>query len=423
MIPRASLLALLVGLLSVLASGLAQPALAAIVNVNTTEDEDNVDGDCSLREAIRAADQDVVVDACGSGGGADVVNVPAGVYVLVLGDLSVSSTEGLSIVGAGADVTILDGNASDRILSLSGAVVSVSGVTIRNGVATSGGGINVSNGNLTLSNSVVIGNTANSDGGGINNSSGTVSLLDTTVSGNDAGRDGGGVNSSSATTTLEQVTLSGNTAVVDGGGIQISDGTVTVLNSTISGNTAADQGGGLFKTGGTVTLTNVTVNSNGATEAGGGIFQTGGTITLANTIVANSTSGGDCAGGAPISSGGNLDTDGSCALVAAGDLPNTDPILGLLANNGGPTLTHALLSGSPAIDAGAEGACPAVDQRGVTRPQDGDGDTLAACDIGAFELEGGGEEGEPLEVPTLGIWALALFSLLLAAGAAVSLGR
>jgi hypothetical protein len=81
------------------------------------------------------------------------------------------------------------------------------------------------------------------------------------------------------------------------------------------------------------------------------------------------------------SNGHNLATDGTCNLVAAGDQANTDPVLGPLADNGGPTRTHALLPGSPAIDAADPGQCPVADQRGIARPQG------PSCDVGAFERE------------------------------------
>jgi hypothetical protein len=116
--------------------------------------------------------------------------------------------------------------------------------------------------------------------------------------------------------------------------------------------------------------------------------------TLRNTIVAYSTAGDDCAGDDPvISEGYNLDTDYTCGLGADGDLPNTDPGLGPLQDNGGPTWTHALPPGSPAIDwipSGSNGCGTTVtqDQRGVPRPLDGNSDTVEACDIGAYESVG-----------------------------------
>jgi len=114
------------------------------------------------------------------------------------------------------------------------------------------------------------------------------------------------------------------------------------------------------------------------TTTGGAIWSIAAAPTLKNTIIAYN-SGGNCSG-AMASSGHNLEDANTCSLTAAGDLVNTDPILGPLADNGGPTWTHALLDGSPAINAGS-GDCPppAADQRGVARPQG------AACDIGVFE--------------------------------------
>ena len=110
-----------------------------------------------------------------------------------------------------------------------------------------------------------------------------------------------------------------------------------------------------------------------------------GSAVLTNTIVANSISGGDCYGS--ITDGGhNLDSDGTCGLdPAKGSLPNTDPMLGPLQDNGGPTWTHALQPGSPAIDAGDNSQCPSTDQRGFYRHIDGDGDGTAICDMGAYE--------------------------------------
>src|SRR5207247_2178651 len=95
----------------------------------------------------------------------------------------------------------------------------------------------------------------------------------------------------------------------------------------------------------------------------------------------------NCAGSGFVSLGHNISSDGSCELTAAGDLTDTDPKLGPLENNGGLTATQALLPASPAIDAGDDSGCPDTDQRGAPRPVDGNGDGIAACDIGAFELQ------------------------------------
>ena len=235
---------------------------------------------------------------------------------------------------------------------------------------------------VTINRSLISGNTAPGRGG-ISFSSGTMTITDSTVSGNSAtlsGASGGGISiNSRGTVTLTNSTVSGNTAPGDGGGI-MNAGTLTLANSTVSGNSAG-AGGGIWNNG-MLTLTNSTVSGNSAQHAGGGIR---GTTTLENTIVADNPSGGDCDGRAPIASlGYNLDSDGTCGLVAVGDLPSTEPLLGPLADNGGLTQTHALLNGSPAIGtAGPDCPPPSTDQRGIVRPQG------VACDIGAFEFAGG----------------------------------
>jgi len=179
-------------------------------------------------------------------------------------------------------------------------------------------------------------------------------------------------------------TLAGNSATVDGGAIRSDYGTLVLANSTLSGNHASGNGGGRSFVGGAPTGTNCTLSGNWA-SAGGGIHNYEGTLNFANTIVANSTSGGDCSGSASGLIGtnrNNLVRDGSCSLGGV-NFRSGNPQLGALAFNGGPTQTMALLGGSPAIDAGddATGAASPVsgrDQRGVARQG-------AHCDIGAYE--------------------------------------
>ncbi|MGH7885371.1 MAG: IPTL-CTERM sorting domain-containing protein, partial [Thermodesulfobacteriota bacterium] len=181
-----------------------------------------------------------------------------------------------------------------------------------------------------------------------------------------------------------------------GGGIFNFGGTTTITNSTISGNTATGNGGGIFNYG-IATITNSTISGNAATGNGGGIYNDGNfALTITNTIVANSANGGDCQNDGTIDDGGNNlieDPANSCGLNNGvnGNIVGVDPILGVLQNNGGLTPTQALVLGSSAIDTGNDTVCntPPVngaDQRGISRPQNGDNSGAANCDIGAFEF-------------------------------------
>src|SRR3954454_998191 len=175
--------------------------------------------------------------------------------------------------------------------------------------------------------------------------------------------------------------------------------TFQVTNSTFFGNGAAGPGGfggGMYLGTGTATLTNVTIAGNTA-PFGGGFYNdvADNAATFANSIVANN-SPSDCDGNAVADVGENLDTDGTCSFA----LSSADPNLAPLADNGGPTFTMALQSPSPAIDQGANSTCASVDQRGAPRPVDGDGDTTADCDLGAFEFASTPGGGNPFDVTT-----------------------
>ena len=186
-------------------------------------------------------------------------------------------------------------------------------------------------------------------------------------------------------------TVSGNLAADVAGGFR-SLGNATILNSTFSANTSTTwHGGGIFHTDGVLTVTNSTFAKNVAPAgtASGILVATFGapaSATLTNNVLEGHLGASACAthtengGTAAITSGGhNVISDGSCNPDAAkGDQPFKDALLGPLADNGGPTQTHALLAGSPAVDMVDAG--PPVDQRGVTRPQG------LRFDSGAFEL-------------------------------------
>lgn len=325
-----------------------------------------------------------------------------------------------------------------------GPTVEISGVTIQNGqsgMGVQGAGVFIDRGaSLSVSDSVIMDNVSTSTpGGGIRNF-GSLQLLRTTVKGNKVPLStGGGVQfsggglSNSGTAKITETTFSDN-AATRGGGIENRGGRLDIINSTISSNDSTERGGGIFNSGGTaeVSFSTIIQNTTQATrgEGGGGIYTLGGgAVSIGNTILADNfitgrtgtgelvrISDSDCFAGDArtdflgdvtpagefISLGHNLLgrlAEGlfSCRFpVAASDqVPGTpgnppfsiDPQLDeVLRNNGGPTETHALLSGSPAIDKGNNAVCPPTDQRGSRRPMDGDRVGGAICDIGAFEF-------------------------------------
>jgi CSLREA domain-containing protein len=293
-------------------------------------------------------------------------------------------------------------NTGGGIYSSAGAeedTVTITNSTLFGNTATKGGGI-YNNGYLWIENGTLSGNTAEDYGGGILNEW-SLTVTSSTFSGNSASNRAGGIyNEGDLTVTSSTLsgssaingggvynvgnlsvtssTLSGNSAI-NGGGIA-NEGSLIVTNSTLSGNSATTAGGGIAN-GGYLLALNSTLSGNSASNGGGIINYT--TLNYANTIIANSTSGGDCYndGGTMGLNNTNLVENGSCSATLSGD-----PKLGALANNGGPTQTMALLAGSPAIDAGNNAVCSAdpdnLDQRGVTRPQG------SRCDIGAYEAGG-----------------------------------
>ena len=277
--------------------------------------------------------------------------------------------------------------------------VAIQNLTVTGGnVSGSGGGVQNA-GNLTITNSTLSGNRATTGGGAVRNAGGgTLTIVNSTLGSNMA-RFGGSV-TNAGTLTITSSTLSGNSASDSGGGVFIGGGgDLTLANSTLSGNSASRDGGGVYiGGGGDLTITNSTLSGNGASGEGGGVYEASGTVTLNNAIITNSTSGGDCTtfDGIEFSGSYNLvdDLTGPCAgaTFRLGGVTNFDATLG---DNGGPTLTHALLAGSNAINAtplsvtrldGTQsvnvvcgGLVPDTDQRGINRPQGG------ACDIGAYE--------------------------------------
>jgi CSLREA domain-containing protein len=275
-------------------------------------------------------------------------------------------------------------------ISSRGAATITSSTISENSADYSGGGIN-SDGALTLTNSTVSGNSGDYSGGGIN-SGGTLTLINSAVLGNSVYEEEGGGISSRGTAVIISSTISGNSSNYSGGGIN-SGGALILSNSTVSGNSVVYAGGGVYSDGSTITITNSTISENNVAvddpddsrDGGGGIYNEG-TLNLKNTLIANNING-DCYNYEWSTIDTNLNNfigDGSCDPTFSGD-----PKLGPLANNGGPTFTHALRRGSPAIDVGDDTICAAepvngLDQRGVARFG-----SLAGnhCDIGAYEYQ------------------------------------
>jgi hypothetical protein len=276
----------------------------------------------------------------------------------------------------------VDGNGGHRVFLIpQGVTAKLIGFAVTGGSTDGGGGGIINHGMFTLSNSTVSGNSAGAGGGIVN--SGTLTLTDSTVSGNTAANYGGGI-FNGGTLTLTHSTVSDNIANYDGGGIYASSsyrfrGTLTMTNSTVSGN-APDA---IYQFAGAVTLTNSTVSGN--IERG---MSSARRPVLTSSLIVD----GRCYG--PIASAGyNIEYGDTCGFDQPTDQVNVTAeqlALGPLQDNGGPTMTHALLPGSVAIDQIPEGDCVdaagaplTTDQRGEPRPETGG--TL--CDVGAFEVQ------------------------------------
>jgi len=357
----------------------AMSAHAATITVTNTNDS----GTGSLRQALAVAHD-----------GDSITFAVSGTITLTSGALGVAKS--VTISGPGADQLSIVGIQFQSVFFVAVKAATISGLTIRNGAVgiDNGGTLTVMNcvisgmsvgGIHNVSSLTVVNSNVSDNFFGIYNITGEfgvviATILSTTVSGNSAGGVVAAPNffGGRAYVTITDCTISGNS-----GGIVGAATLLTVANSTISGNSAGTSGGGIG-TSTTLRVANCTITGNSA-PSGGGIYNVG-SVEVSNTILNAGALGENIFnnGGTVTSDGYNLSSDdGGGYLNGQGDQINTDPLLGPLQNNGGPTFTHALLPGSPAIDAGDPNFSPPPfsDQRGCPRVING------RIDIGSFERE------------------------------------
>src|SRR5579859_2341002 len=438
-----AVLLLLAGRAPALARGAATPpGLTFAVNSDADLDDANpgdgvcatAGGVCTLRAALQEANADP---------GADTIQLQANTTYFpnhtesglgFTADLVISNS--LTLLGAGPDSTLIDGSGvvGHRVLYITGTVV-ISGVTIAHGSEAGfgfGGGI-YNDGELTLVNTDLVSNTVggthavggaiesasdltvtdslirgNRTSGGLGYGGGldgvSLTLIRTTVSDNITSGGGGGVEGAGR---IVDSTFSGNEASA-GGAIEQDVFPLVLINSTLSGNSATGSGGGLEALNGEVDLFNTTVadnraNANGVSAGvGGGLHNAFGQLKLFDSLVAGNNvvhlvghfprlNPDDCAGAIQAAGFNLIDFIDTSHCAVTGSPLSGDPLLGPLQANGGPTLTQALLPGSPAIDAGDPvctddlGAPLTADQRGAPRPANGA--TATRCDLGAYEAQ------------------------------------
>ena len=424
---------LTIGMCLALVCALGVAAHTNVITVTNTNDS----GSGSLRQALADAND------------GDTINFAVtGTIGLTSGELLVNKS--VTVSGPGADILTVNGNATYRVFQIApNKVVTISDLTITNGNANTqpvpdGGGIYNDHATLTLSNCTINKNSAFRDGGGVHNAgAATMTLTDCVITGNATGNDGGGVcnngtggaaimeinNSTLSNNTayhgagicndgrmkgatllqISNTTLSNNSAGYDAGAIlNIADtkGTAALSNCTISGNSAQAYGGGINNVA-ELTVSNTTFSGNSANFGGSIAIGNPVTVSIGDTVLKAGKMGGNIYndGGTVISRGYNLSSDnGGGYLNGPGDQINTEPLLGPLQDNGGPRLTHALLPGSPAIDAGDPNFTPPpfYDQRGPGFPRVVNG----RIDIGSFEVQGPTPTPTPTATPcaSAGAW-------------------
>jgi len=387
----------------VLAASFTSAAFGATYMVTKTADtaDGTCDADCSLREAIAAAnataDNDVIAFSA----------LFASPQTITLGgsDLIIANNGSLTITGPGSDKLIVSGNNASRVFTNNtGSIATISSLSVTGGIGVStvqtgrGGGVYNNAGTLTLIDLAIFGNTATNGGGANNAGTATLNIVGCAIFGNAATGSGGAVqNFSGNNLNISNSSITGNTAgsTVGGGALQ-GNGTVTITNSTVANNNATNgPGGGIIFNGTALTVTNSTFSGNSSTTNGGGIHKsTTNPGNIRNTIV----SGNNGAAASPDITGifnslGNnvIGNIGTATGWIGSDLQNVNPLLSPLGFYGGIGASYALLSTSPALNAGQncviDLSCATnnptnaitTDQRGAVRPSN------TTVEIGAFE--------------------------------------
>lgn len=382
---------------------LVQTANSATFTVSQIADTNDgtCDADCSLREAVVAANASTEADTITF---SSLFNTA---QTITLGgtDIIITNNGGLTINGPGADKLTVSGNNLSRVFTNNtGAITTISNLRVTGGNGTStvtsgrGGGIYNSGGTLTLQNVVITGNTAANGGAANNAGTATLNFVNCVLSNNMATGAGGALqNFAGNTTNIINSSIHNNTSnstITGGGGIQ-ANGTINISNTTFANNNAVGgSGGAIFYNGTVMNLNNVTIVGNTATNVTGGINKnTANPGNIRNTIISANTGGAspDFAGSANSQGNNIISAVGASAGWIGSDLQNVDPMLSAFANYGGLGNSFLPMPGSLAIDGGqncvTDLSCASAnpqsalttDQRGVARPANG------TVDIGAVE--------------------------------------
>ena len=413
------------------------PTVLVVNSATDTDDGACTAANCTLREAIKAANAFPDVNTIN-------IALPFGSEIDLTGPLPDLSTS-MTIKGTGAYFLTVrrNGGGNYRIFTVAGAgdqTVNISGMQITNGFAVpAGGGIYQANGSLNLTDMQVQVNQSYV-GAGIYKEAGTLTVVGSLIGSNTSSFSGfpigGGVHNHSGLLVIRNSTVTSNVGTGgEGGGIYNADrmeitgslihenagrygggiyngatGLLTMANTTVNHNGAGESGAGV-QNDGLLTMVNCTLTRNHTNTYGGGLYRSGGTVNLINTIVAGNTSpnGPDVAGvvnGEGVGWGHNLIGDGadSSGLTNGVDgnqvgtgLNPIDPHIDALGAYGGPAYTNGLQPVSTAVDAGDScvfddsclstlGFALTTDQRGLPRKVDGNFDGVAVVDIGAYEL-------------------------------------